>query len=73
MEKLNHYKQIVLDGIKENDNPQTWRIRQWLNAEHINVKRLLNTMQREGLISIEFQEDRGKVRRILKQKNKIEL
>ena len=70
---LRHYKQIVKDNILINDNPQTWRIKQWIQDESINVKRLLKDMERENLITINFvTEPSGKVRRVLKNKMNIE-
>jgi hypothetical protein len=69
---LRHYKEIVLDKIKtDTDNPQTYKVKKWINDDTINVKRLLKDMEREKLISISFVEDRGKVKRILKQINEI--
>ena len=70
---LRHYKQIVKDNILLNDNPQTWRIKQWIQDESINVKRLLKDMERENLITINFvTEPSGKVRRVLKNKMNVE-
>ena len=69
---LKHYKQIVKDNILLNDNPQNWRLKQWIQDESINVKRLLKDMERENLITIHYENDRGKVRRILKNKMNIE-
>ena len=69
--KLQHYKQVVLDGIRsDTDNPQNWRLQKWVNEPTINVKRLLKDMEREGLIEITFTNDRGKIRRILKPRVK---
>lgn len=69
---LKHYKKEVLTRIDtETNNPQNWRIKNWVNDERINVKRLLKDMQREKLISIHFEEDRGKVKRILTKINDI--
>lgn len=63
---LIHYKQKVLDYIRlENNNPQNWRLYKVLNDPNIKLKRLLKDMQREGLITIHFENDRGNVRRYL--------
>ena len=65
---LKHFKGIILEKIDtETNNPQNWRIKKWIQAEHIDVKRLLKDMQKEGLIDIKFVDDRGKIRRILKK------
>lgn len=70
---LKHYKQIVKDKIvTDTDNPQNWRIKKWLGDETIHIKRLLNDMVREGLITIHYEEDRGKVKRIIKNKMNVE-
>ena len=67
---LKHYKQLVLDSIPENSNPQDWRLKNLINNPEIQVRRLLKDMQREGLIDIHYETDRGKVRRILTRKTK---
>ena len=63
---LIHYKQKVLDYVStERRDPQDWRLYALLNNKDIKLKRLLKDMVREGLITIDFEEDRGKVKRIL--------
>jgi hypothetical protein len=69
---LEHYKQKVKDYIKVNNNPQNWRLYNLINNPDIKVKRLLKDMEREGLITIHFENDNGKVRRILTNKNEID-
>ena len=64
---LKFEKQKVLDFIDTNNNPQNWRLKNMLGPS-IQIKRLLNDMQREGLITIEFQNDGGKIRRVLTKK-----
>ena len=63
--KLIHYKQKVIDSIEHNNNPQNWRLYELLNNKDVKLKRLLKDMVREGLITIRFEEDQGKVRRVL--------
>ena len=64
---LRHYREIIVDKVSsETNNPQNWRIKTWLNNPNIHVKRLLNDMVREGVIEITFENDRGKIRRIIK-------
>lgn len=64
---LKHYKDLILQKIKtETDNPQDWKLKQWIGNESINPVRLIKDMQREGTIQIEFEDDRGKIRRRLK-------
>ena len=62
---LIHYKQKVIDSIKHNNNPQNWRLYELLNNKDVKLKRLLKDMVREGLITIHFEKDEGKVRRVL--------
>ena len=70
---LRHYKQIIKDKIvTETDNPQNWRIKKWIDDDSIHIKRLLNDMVRENLITIHYEEDRGKVKRIIKNKMNVE-
>lgn len=64
---LQHYKDIILERIQCDVDPNDRHIREW-TAEWIQVNRLLKQMQREGLISIEYFNDRGCVRRLLKKK-----
>ena len=67
--ELKHYQDIVLHGIRtQTDNPQNWRLRQWVNDESVNVVRLIKDMKRRGVIDIVYTEDRGKMRRHLKIK-----
>lgn len=65
---LIHYKQKVKDYIEINDNPQNWRLYQLINNPDIKLKRLLKDMERENLITIRFENDNGKIRRILTNK-----
>jgi cyanate lyase len=62
---LVHYKQKVIDYVStERSDPQAWRLYALLNNKDIKLKRLLNDMVREGLISIHHVTDpSGKVRR----------
>ena len=69
---LREYKQRVKDFIETNDNPQNWRLYKVINNPDIKLKRLLNDMVRENLITIHYEEDRGKVKRIIKNKMNIE-
>ena len=64
---LKFEKQRVLDLIDTNDNPQNWRLKN-LVGPSIQIKRLLNDMKREGLITINFVNDGGKIRRVLTKK-----
>ena len=68
---LKEYKQRVKDYIEINDNPQNWRLYQLINNPDVKLKRLLKDMERENLITIHYEEDRGKVKRILKNKYEI--
>ena len=64
---LRHYREIIVDKVSsETNNPQNWRIKTWLNNPNIHVKRLLKDMVRDGVIEITFENDRGKIRRIIK-------
>ena len=69
---LKEYKQRIKDFIETNDNPQNWRLYKVINNPDIKLKRLLNDMVRENLITIHYEEDRGKVKRIIKNKMNIE-
>jgi len=69
---LREYKQRIKDFIETNDNPQNWRLYKVINNPDIKLKRLLNDMVRENLITIHYEEDRGKVKRIIKNKMNIE-
>jgi hypothetical protein len=69
---LREYKQRIKDFIQTNDNPQNWRLYKVINNPDIKLKRLLNDMVRENLITIHYEEDRGKVKRIIKNKMNIE-
>ena len=63
---LKHEKKKFLNYIEtENSNPQDWRIKQLLDRPDISVKRLLRDLSREGYIDIRFENDRGKVRRMI--------
>ena len=68
---LKHIKQKVKDYIETNDNPQNWRLYNVINNPDIKLKRLLKDMERENLITIHYEEDRGKVKRIIKNKYEI--
>lgn len=61
---LKHYKQIVLEKIAEDSDPNDRHIKEWTEP-WIQVKRLLNDMRNEGVIHIEYIKDRGTVRRVL--------
>lgn len=66
---LKHHKKKIQEMIEvETNNPQNWRIKNWLNDETVQIKRLLNDMVRQNLITIEFQNDNGKIRRVIKNK-----
>ena len=69
---LREYKQRIKDYIETNDNPQNWRLYKVINNPDIKLKRLLKDMVRENLITIHYEEDRGKVKRIIKNKMNIE-
>ena len=63
--KLVHYKQTVLDKIRtENNNPNDRHIKEWTDT-HIRPKRLIHTMEKEGLIKIEMVHEGKTVRRML--------
>ena len=62
--KLVHYKQTVLDRIKEDTNPNNRRIRQWTDT-YIEPNRLLKDMQREGYIKIKLEWHGRTCKRIL--------
>jgi hypothetical protein len=69
---LIHYKQKVKDNIVHHPAPQDWRLKQWVNNETVQVRRLIKDMEREGLITIEHvHEPSGRVLRILTNKNDI--
>lgn len=63
---LKHYKNRILDFIKINESPQNWRLYEVLNDPNIKLKRLLKDMERERLISITFENDKGKILRKIK-------
>ena len=69
---LREYKQRIKDYIETNDNPQNWRLYKVINNPDIKLKRLLKDMVRENLITIHYEEDRGKVKRIIKNKMNVE-
>ena len=65
---LRHYKEKILHGIRtETDNPQNYKMYKWLGNPDIKLGPLLKSMQRDGIIEIHFEEDRGKVKRIITQ------
>ena len=68
---LKHIKQKVKDYILLNPSPQNWRLYKVIDNPDIKLKRLLKDMERENLITIHYEEDRGKVKRILKNKYEI--
>ena len=69
---LRHYKEKILHGIKtETNNPQNWRMYKWLGNPDVKLGPLLKSMVRDGIIEIHFEEDRGKVKRIITQINKM--
>ena len=61
---LVHFKQRVLDQIHLDSDPNDRHIREWTET-WIKPKRLLRDMEREGLIKIEYINDRGCIRRVL--------
>jgi hypothetical protein len=61
---LKHYKSIVLEKILHDSDPNDRHIKEW-TAPHIQVKRLLKDMEREGYITITMINDRGCIRRVL--------
>ena len=65
-------KQNIKDFIETNDNPQNWRLYKVINNPDIKLKRLLKDMVRENLITIHYEENKGKVKRIIKNKMNIE-
>ena len=62
---LKHYKTIILENIIHDSDPNDYHIKRWIKAPHLQIKRLLKDMEREGLITIQMVNDRGCVRRIL--------
>jgi len=68
---LREYKQRVKDFIEINPSPQNWRLYKVINNPDIKLKRLLKDMVREDLITIHFEEENGKVKRIIKNKYEI--
>lgn len=67
-----HVKQKIKDFIETNDNPQNWRLYKVINDENIKLKRLLNDMVRENLITIHYENEGKKVKRIIKNKMNVE-
>ena len=69
MIKLIHYKSLVQEKVEtECNNPTNNRMYKWLDNKDIKLKRLLKDMVREGLITIHYEEDRKKIRRIITNK-----
>ena len=68
---LKEYKQRIKDYIEINNSPQNWRLYQVINNPDVKLKRLLKDMERENLITIHFENDRGKIKRILTNKYEI--
>lgn len=64
--KWRHYKQAVLDNIVIDSDPNDRHIREWTEP-WIRPKQLLRDMEREGLISIQYVNDRGCVRRYIQK------
>jgi hypothetical protein len=61
---ISHYKTIILEKIVHDSYPNDIHIKKWTSSE-IQVNRLLKQMQKEGLIKIEYINDRGFIRRKL--------
>jgi hypothetical protein len=68
---LVHYKQKVKDNIVHHPAPQDWRLKQWVNNETVQVRRLIKDMAREGLITIHYENHKGQILRVLTNKNDI--
>ena len=69
---LIHYKSLVQEKIEtECNNPTNNRMYKWLDNKEIKLKRLLKDMVRQGLITIHFEEDIGKIRRIITNKTRV--
>ena len=64
---LKHYKDIVLQKIEEDSDPNDRHIREWTEP-WIQPKRLLKDMEREGLIKIEYINYKGCIKRVLTKK-----
>ena len=62
--KLKHYKQIVLERIQNDPDPNDRHIREWTES-WISPKRLIYQMRDEGLIKIEYINHKGCIKRIL--------
>ena len=63
--KLVNYKQIVLDRIvTDTNNPTDRKIKEWTDM-YIRPGRLIHTMEKEGLIKIEYVIIGKTVRRII--------
>ena len=54
MTTLVHYKQIVLDKIKEDSDPNDRHIREWTDS-CVKPKLLLRDMQKQGFIKITYE------------------
>ena len=61
---LEHYKTIVLEKIVHDSDPNDRHVKQW-TSQHIQIKRLLRDMQREGLLKIEYINHKGCIKRTL--------
>jgi len=62
---LVHYKQTVLDNIKQKSDPNDRHIKEWTDR-HIQVKRLLRDMVRDRFIKIEYEHIGKTVKRHLR-------
>ena len=62
--KLVHYKQTILDRIRQKSDPNNRHIRQWTDT-YVEPNRLLKDMQREGYIRITHEWHGGTCKRIL--------
>lgn len=69
---LRHTKQKIKDFIETNDNPQDWRLYKVIDNPDIKLKRLLKDMVRENLITIHYENEGKKVKRIIKNKMNVE-
>ena len=66
--KFTHYKTIILEKILHDSDPNDRHIREWTGTQQFPQKfvaRLLKEMEDEGLLKIQYINDRGCMRRVL--------
>ena len=69
MYKHRHYKIAIQEYVKTNPSPQSRKLYKVINNPNIKLKSLLKEMVADGLISIRYENDRGKILRIIENQH----